>query len=71
MNYGRRIKMVKERLSKENVDVFMLTEPKNVKYLTGFEGGVLFVFPDSEPTLLVPMLSLEDAEDEALSLIHI
>ncbi|RLI26058.1 hypothetical protein DRO57_02160 [Candidatus Bathyarchaeota archaeon] len=65
MNYGRRIKMVKERLSKENVDVFMLTEPKNVRYLTGFEGGVLFVFPDSEPTLLVPMLSLEDAEDEA------
>ena len=65
MNYGRRVEKVKEKLSEENVDVFMLTDPKNVRYLTGFEGGALFVFSDSKPTLLVPMLSLEEAEDEA------
>lgn len=65
MNYGRRIDMVKEKLSQENADVFIMTGPKNVKYLTGFEGGVLFIFPSSKPTLLVPMLSLEEAEEEA------
>lgn len=65
MDYGRRVEKVKEKLTRENADVFMLTEPKNVRYLTGFEGGVLFVFPDSKPTLLVPMLSLEEAEEEA------
>lgn len=65
MNYRRRVERVKEKLSLENGDVFILTEPKNVRYLTGFEGGVLFIFPDSKPRLLVPTLSLEEAEDEA------
>lgn len=65
MHYLRRVKCLKKVLADENTDLFMVTDPKNILYLTGFEGGKLFIQQDDEPILIVSALSFEEAEDVA------
>jgi Xaa-Pro aminopeptidase len=65
MHYTDRIKRVKEILAVEEADLFMIADPKNVLYLTGFEGGRLFITQDDDPLLIVSALSFEEAEDSA------
>ncbi|MEM2239209.1 MAG: M24 family metallopeptidase [Candidatus Bathyarchaeia archaeon] len=65
MHYLHRVECVKKILTDENTDLFMITDPKNVLYLTGFEGGKLFISQDDEPILIVSALSFEEAEDVA------
>ncbi|MBS7610694.1 aminopeptidase P family protein [Candidatus Bathyarchaeota archaeon] len=60
-----RIERVKNILVKENADLFMVTDPKNILYLTGFEGGKLFITQNDKPLLTVSALSFEEAEDNA------
>ncbi len=65
VQYERRIEAVRRVLAEEGADVFILTDPKNILYLTGFEDGRLFITQTSEPILTVSALSLEEAEDSA------
>lgn len=65
MRYVDRIERVKNVLIKEGADMFMITDLKNILYLTGFEGGKLFITQDDEPLLTVSALSFEEAEDFA------
>ncbi len=65
MRYTDRIKRVREILAVEEADLFMIIDPKNVLYLTGFEGGRLFITQNDEPLLIVSALSFEEAEDSA------
>jgi len=65
MRYADRVKRIRDILASEEADLFMVKDPKNVLYLTGFEGGRLFITQDDDPLLIVSALSFEEAEDSA------
>jgi len=49
MNHEKRIKSLQRKIKKEGLDGMLITERKNIYYLTGFTGdaGLLFVSPNS------------------------
>lgn len=65
MRYLDRVNHIKKILVEEEVDLFLVTDPKNVLYLTGFEGGELFITHEGDPLLIVSALNFEEAEDTA------
>jgi len=63
-----RIKAFKECFDEAGLDCFIISDANNVYYLTGFldvpdAPNVLIVPQKGDPTLLVPSLGLEEAED--------
>jgi Xaa-Pro aminopeptidase len=60
-----KIEKIKERLINENIDAILITNLKNIRYLTKFSGSSAFLLIDQENSyLLVDSRYFEQAKDE-------
>ena len=70
--YAKRLSKVKNILFSKNLDCLLLTDASNIFYISGFKGyeGIFLLIPkDKEPTLFVPKLEYDRANEE--SRIHV
>lgn len=66
-----RVKKVKERLLKENIDGFLVTRPENKRYLTNFSGSTSWVVISQERCLiLIDGRYTEQAAEECPSFVE-
>ena len=41
--YSKRLKNVKDKMSEDNIDILILSDPSNMNYLTGYDGWSFYV----------------------------
>ena len=63
MNYKRRILALRKQMAEEGLDSFLVTNEKNVSYLTGFQGEDLaLLFTKDKDYFITDSRYVEDAE---------
>ena len=64
-NYPERRKKVRRTLAKQKLDALLITNPINVRYLTGFTGGsgFLLIQPNGETMLSDPRFTIQIEEE--------
>ena len=70
--YAKRLSRIRDILFSKNLNCLLLTDTSNIFYISGFKGyeGIFLLIPkDKEPTLFVPKLEYDRANEE--SRIHV